>query len=419
MDGKASLLQPLLSPVKSAPKPKKIPRWRLYDCLLACMAMVGLAAALVDYELRYSDLRTHTNCREEEVGETYRWITLVTSLFGAYFLVIRRTAKLEDLHEREQRKLAIGLTPDKIDKCVPTVKLVCELLALLVFPYPYLQGCIQLPQHYRTVLGGTDYADTTVAYTSGEAAYFFMFIRLFFLFRSLFQLVSFQDSFAIEVCEPHHVEANIRFSIKCLFKMYPMTMVVALLAGTVPLIAYLLRLVERPFNDLSAMDLSTYLTSLWCTAVTLATIGYGDYFPHTNLGRLLCALTGAWGAVVFSVIVFVIQDGMDLTKRQHTCFQKVRRLRASARFILSALKYNYARKHRGQYAVLKSDLSRLAKLHRQERIHINRFSFRREEEIIDLSGKVVALQAQVQSLDSKLDLLLAAKTASSTSAGTS
>lgn len=381
--------------------------------MLAILAMLGLAAALVDYEKRYSEMRTHGNCLEEEVGEGYRWVTMGTSVVGACFLVLRHSAKLEDLREREYRKLAVGRNPEKIERRFLSFGLGIELLALLVFPYPHLSGCLRLPQHYRTVLGGPEYADTEIAYTSGEVAYFFMYIRIFFLFRSLFQLVPFQDSFAIEVCEPHHVKANIRFSIKCLFKMYPMSMIITILLATIPLIAYLLRLAERPFSDLATMDLGTYATTLWCTAVTLATIGYGDFYPYTNLGRVICAVTGAWGAVMFSVIVFVIQDGMDLSKRQHACFLRIRGMRASARLILTALRYNRSRYRPGSDIARRLELARAAKMHRLERIQINRYSFRREEEIVALSSKVELVQAQMQALDKKLDLLIAAKAVNS------
>jgi len=407
-----SLSKPLLSPSSGRTPPRKLLRWRLYDGVLACVAMMGLVAALADYEERYSELRTHGNCREEEIGEGLRWVTLITSVVGAFFLVLRHSAKLQDLRDREYRKLAIGRNPEKVERRFLSFGLGLELLVLLVFPYPYLRGCIRLPQHYRTVMGGAEYADTEVAYTGGEFAYFFMYIRLFFLFRSLFQLVPFQDSFAIEICEPHHVKANIRFSIKCLFKMYPMAMIATILLSTIPLIAYLLRLAERPFNDLATMDLNTYATTLWCTAVTLATIGYGDYYPYTNLGRVICALTGAWGAVMFSVIVFVIQDGMDLTKRQHTCFLRIRGMRSSAELILTALRYHSARYNPHLKATIKFQLAKEAKIHRLERIQLNRFSFRREEEIVELSSKVELVQAQVQALDKKLDLLLAAKATS-------
>lgn len=407
-----SLRKPLLSQFPNSTHPRKILRWRLYDGILACVAVVGLVTALVDYEQRYSELRTHGNCREEEIGEGYRWATLITSVIGAFFLVLRHSAKLQDLREREHRKLVLGRSPEKIERRFLSFGLGLELLVLLVFPYPYLRSCVRLPQHYRTVMGGAEYADTEVAYTGGEIAYFFMYIRLFFLFRSLFQLVPFQDTFAIEVCEPHHVKANIRFSIKCLFKMYPMSMIVTILIATIPLIAYLLRLAERPFNDLATMDLNTYATTLWCTAVTIATIGYGDYYPYTNLGRIICALTGAWGAVMFSVIVFVIQDGMDLTKRQHTCFLKIRGMRSSAELILIALRCYSARYQPQLKASLRFQLAKAAKIHRLERIQLNRFSFRREEEIVELSSKVELVQAQVQALDRKLDLLLAAKAAS-------
>ena len=382
--------------------------WRLYDAFSAACANIGLILIILDYELSYSDQRTHHNCHEDlSKAQICRWLNLVCTLIAIVFILLRHETKLEWIRRRAEAHKQPLKPAEGLKRRFWSLGLAVELVVLMLFPYPYLTGRVEFSQHYRDALGGHIYSNTMICYTGGEVLLFFMFGRLFFLLRSIFECVPYQNALAAEVCAPYQVKANIRFSIKCLFKMQPMWMILILLIITLPFIAFMLRLMERPFNDISTMDLGTYSTSLWCTAVTMATIGYGDYFPYTSLGRLICALTGAWGAVMFSVIVFVIQDGMDLTKRQNTCFLQIRKVRAAGKAVFQALQYHHALIHFGPNSTFTVSTRRLlirAAAHsRKSLASIHKFSYRREEEITELSAAVMDVRAQLTLLTRQLD----------------
>ena len=385
--------------------------WRLYDAFSAAFANIGLVLAILDYELSYSDRRTHSNCHED-VSKTHicRWLNLVCTVIAVVFILLRHETKLEWIRRRAEAHKQPLKPTERLKRRFFSLGLAVELVVLMLFPYPYLKGRVELTQHYRESLGGHVYSDTIVCYTGGEFLLFFMFGRLFFLLRSMFECVPYQNALAAEVCGPYQVKANIRFSIKCLFKMQPMWMILLLLIITMPLIAFMLRLVERPFNDISTMDLGTYSTALWCVAVTMATIGYGDYFPYTTFGRLICALTGAWGAVMFSVIVFVIQDSMDLTKRQNTCFLQIRKVRAAGKAVFQAFRYHQALNHYGPGSTvtlsIRKLLLRAAAHSRKSLASIYKYSYRREEEITELSAAVMDVRAQLSLLTRQLDRAL-------------
>lgn len=381
--------------------------WRLYDAFSAAFANIGLALGILDYELSYSDYRTHRNCHEDiSAGQVCRWLNLVFTLIAVGFLLLRHQTKLKWVRKRAESHKEHLKPGERPRRRFWSFGLVLELVILLLFPYPYLTGRVEFVQHYREALGGHIYSDTIICYTGGETMLLFMFGRLFFLLRSLFECVPYQNALAEEVCAPYRVKANIRFSIKCLFKMQPMLMILLLIVCSIPFISFLLRITERPFNDISTMDLGTYSTAMWCTAVTMATIGYGDYYPYTSLGRLICALTGAWGAAMFSVIVFVIQDGMDLSKRQNTCFLQIRKVRAAGKAVLQALRYHHALIHFGPESTFTVSVRRLlirAAAHSRKALaSIYKFSYRREEEITELSAAVADIRTQLGLLTGQL-----------------
>jgi voltage-gated potassium channel len=63
---------------------------------------------------------------------------------------------------------------------------------------------------------------------------------------------------------------------------------------------------------------SSILTSMWWSVVTLATVGYGDVYPVTALGRFFGALTSLFGIGLFALPTALIGSGFieELQKKR-------------------------------------------------------------------------------------------------------
>jgi voltage-gated potassium channel len=57
--------------------------------------------------------------------------------------------------------------------------------------------------------------------------------------------------------------------------------------------------VERPYPG---SNIHTYPEAVWWAAVTVTTVGYGDYVPVTAIGRIIATLMLVNGVIVISVI---------------------------------------------------------------------------------------------------------------------
>ena len=53
------------------------------------------------------------------------------------------------------------------------------------------------------------------------------------------------------------------------------------------------------------------LNSIWCTIITMTTIGYGDFFPRTSIGRSIIVVLTIWGAFVVSLMVVVLNNALE------------------------------------------------------------------------------------------------------------
>lgn len=57
--------------------------------------------------------------------------------------------------------------------------------------------------------------------------------------------------------------------------------------------------------------------------VTMATIGYGDYYPLTNFGKLFCVISCIFGIFILSMLVAVITLSVFLDPEEHRAYFKL------------------------------------------------------------------------------------------------
>jgi voltage-gated potassium channel Kch len=55
---------------------------------------------------------------------------------------------------------------------------------------------------------------------------------------------------------------------------------------------------------------------LWLIVFTITTVGYGEYFPRTPLGRLIILFVAIWGTLIISIMVVVVANTLDMEKNE-------------------------------------------------------------------------------------------------------
>ena len=100
------------------------------------------------------------------------------------------------------------------------------------------------------------------------------------------------------------VEANYMFAVKSLMKAQPYRVLVLALLISVAQMGYCLRMFERPLSDASGQDFNLISNTIWNVFVTMTTVGYGDFYPKTDIGRIVGIIIAFWG--VFIVSLFVV-----------------------------------------------------------------------------------------------------------------
>ena len=51
---------------------------------------------------------------------------------------------------------------------------------------------------------------------------------------------------------------------------------------------------------------------MWCVIVTMTTVGYGDFYPVTHLGRIVGVIASLWGAFIISLLMVTLSTNTYL-----------------------------------------------------------------------------------------------------------
>lgn len=177
------------------------------------------------------------------------------------------------------------------------------------------------------------------------------------------------------------------FAIRAFMKNQPMKLISVCLVSSVFFFAYATRIAEAPiavkeqklfetdptftFSDFSH-DFSFFENCLWTMIVTMTTVGFGDYFPQTNIGRLIVFICCLWGMAIVSLMVVTVTNSLELSPLESQALTVLLRLkqresiRNEAAYILTLMGKMRKRTHTRQ---MKNDLKRHIRNFRQSINH--------------------------------------------------
>ncbi len=72
-------------------------------------------------------------------------------------------------------------------------------------------------------------------------------------------------------------------------------------------------------------------TALWNVLITMTTVGYGDFYPRSHMGRFVGIITSFWGVFYVSLFVVSLTNTLEFESPQIKSFMLLKRLKLKAK----------------------------------------------------------------------------------------
>ncbi len=128
-----------------------------------------------------------------------------------------------------------------------------------------------------------------------------------------------------------HQFSSLQFAIKAELKQRPHIVVPGLFVVSILIASFILRAAEMPVDDStsangdegSSFGWKYMWNSLWCTFITMTTVGYGDIYPVSTMGKLICVVMCLWGNFLISLIIVSLAEYVELNSSEAKAYFQV------------------------------------------------------------------------------------------------
>ena len=184
-----------------------------------------------------------------------------------------------------------------------------------------------------------------MTYFLNEILFSLMFMRVYFLIRTILTYSGWLDEFGRKVSKAYGHSASFEFAIKSQMQNSPAKTVATIFFGTMFLYSYIIRIFEiQYFRSQNDMFFQSFTNSFYFIIISVSTIGYGDISPQTMPGVIICLSLALWGAILMSLYVITFAT-MWIMSEEHTLSHKhINHTQKAAKTIFLSLKYHMAKK---------------------------------------------------------------------------
>ena len=173
----------------------------------------------------------------------------------------------------------------------------------------------------------------------------FILGRVYLLFKFYANYSKWGGVFASRVCNECNAKGGFIFTYKAGIKEHPFFSVILLMALTIFIFGYGLRNSEISFvkniPERYFQDWTQITNGFWFMTTNILLIGYGDFYPTTQLGRIIAFVSCLWGILLESLLVIAIVNSMKLNQKEELAYNEVEKYLEEAVYKKKALNLIY------------------------------------------------------------------------------
>ncbi|CAK83001.1 unnamed protein product (macronuclear) [Paramecium tetraurelia] len=259
---------------------------RMMDLSFFVFNLIGTGLTVITLELIHYD-------QEREARKVMLWVIFISNLILMGIVVVRNAAKLKWRESKGDMYSGFSIEP---------LETSLEILIIAASPLPFLDD--------YSFQFENDFVEGEVYYYANELLCLTLAFRVIFFIRTTLLNSYWHSNRTDRVCSLYASQADYMFTIKSLMRNQPFTVNYSAMILLIVVFGYCLRICESPLNriDISSNDFSSYANSMWCVIVTSTTLGYGDYYTRTLLGRIVMSVVCILGNFVVSSMIVIITN---------------------------------------------------------------------------------------------------------------
>lgn len=157
-----------------------------------------------------------------------------------------------------------------------------------------------------------------------------MLVRIYLALRLFALYTKWKSPLSMKYCEIEGCEASTVFAVKASLKESPyLSLLIAFIMSAV-ILGIAVKNFEAPLNEmlLSGGFDFTLWNGVWLIVITMTTVGFGDYYARSHIGRLCSVLSIFWGIFLTSMMVVTLTNSMSLDPKETRAFNILYRLKA-------------------------------------------------------------------------------------------
>jgi hypothetical protein len=295
---------------------------KLRKVLILCniLAFMSILVSQMEYEFNYfpncyftmDGIDITTNDCTDYQGLGYRIFYTITSILLTVLNIIIRYNHFSLIIE--QRRTGLLSFFNLIFFC----KFFMEFLINIIHPFPGLEYAFQM----KTV-------GYTINYQLQTFFYCFNLLKFYHFNRAIVVIMFFRKhQFSTSnIDEDHGNLSDTTFGLKCMLRETPFIVIVYFLAKTVFVCGIMLRMFEMINTDGQGhIDFYYFTNGWWCIIVSITTVGYGDFYPKTNIGRCIVIISVFLGTFFISLTIVALQKSSSLDKNEMRAFTIVKKM---------------------------------------------------------------------------------------------
>ena len=278
--------------------------------------MVGLVTAFVEVEFNYEDREDKPRNTSDEYGHAARaFVSLLT--FFLIFLIVKFYYLEYKIHrERQTTPCGVGKT---FIRSHYFRWMILECIYNAIHAPPGIDTEFELGVEDGSLILSLDALLATI-----------MLLRVYIIIRMIKHYTKWSNMYAERKCERFGTKNNTIFVLKAIFKEKPYVTLSICMVLSIAIFGMATRTFERPHLPEygTDMDYDYIWNAMWLVVLTMTTVGYGDFYPQTHMGRLVIVIACFWGVFLVSMMVVTLTDSSEFTKGERRAYEILSRLKA-------------------------------------------------------------------------------------------